>query len=216
MRSSPSEGRRGPLHIRHAAVWIGDDRRCAGCRAASAVVRGVGERGRPGGIDFGNQNASLTANNPGNPEFILFATSSQIDTGAGLDARVAFNLSRDICSRGGVHWTRRRRRSQITSDSEAVPNITLTEDLYTYFIEAAAVVAPSRPPVRPWTRPAVCLRWRRISAAARRRVDARRYGNRVRCRRRREVFLCSGRTDSCAPSVCAPMAGFTCAPAGSN
>ena len=93
-----------------------------------------------GGVDFGSQNANLTANDPGNPDFILFATSSQIDTGAGLDARVTFNLSRTFAIEGAFTWTRQTAETAVTSDSEAVPNITLTQDLSTYFVEAATVV----------------------------------------------------------------------------
>jgi opacity protein-like surface antigen len=93
-----------------------------------------------GGIDFGDRNATLTANDPGNPDFILFKTSSQIDTGAGLDTRVTFNVSRTFGIEGAFTWTRQTAETAITSDAEGVPNITLTEDLSTYFVEAAAVV----------------------------------------------------------------------------
>jgi hypothetical protein len=93
-----------------------------------------------GGIDFGTQNATLTANDPGNPDFILFATSSQIDTGAGLDARVGFNVSRTFGIEGAFTWIRQRAETAITSDAEDIPNTTVTEDLSTYFVEAAAVV----------------------------------------------------------------------------
>jgi opacity protein-like surface antigen len=93
-----------------------------------------------GGIDFGDRNATLTANDPGNPDFILFKTSSQIDTGAGLDARVTFNVSRTFGIEGAFTWTRQTAETAITSDAEGVPAVTLTEDLSTYFVAGAAVV----------------------------------------------------------------------------
>src|SRR5262245_32661980 len=97
-----------------------------------------------GGIDFGTQNAALTANDPGNPDFILFATSSEIDMGSGVDARVTFNASRTFGIEGAFTWTRQKAETRITSDAEGVPNTTLTEDLSTYFVEAAAVVHLNR------------------------------------------------------------------------
>ena len=93
-----------------------------------------------GGVDFGNQNANLTANDPGNPNFILFATSSKIKPGAGLDARATFNLTRTFAIEGAFTWTRQTAETEITSDAEGIPNVTLTEDLSTYFVEGAAVV----------------------------------------------------------------------------
>jgi len=92
-----------------------------------------------GGIDFGNQNAKLTGNEPGNPDFTLFATSSKLDMGAGLDASVTFNVSRAFGIEGTFTWTRETAETTITSDAEGVPNFTITEDLSTYFVEAAAV-----------------------------------------------------------------------------
>jgi opacity protein-like surface antigen len=93
-----------------------------------------------GGVDFGNQNATLTGNDPGNPDFVLFATSSKIKAGAGLDARMTFNVTRTFAIEGAFAWTRQTAETDITSDVEGVPHTTLKEDLSTYFIEAAAVV----------------------------------------------------------------------------
>ena len=93
-----------------------------------------------GGVDFGNRNATLTANDPGNPDFILFATSSKIKPGAGLDARLTFNVTRTFGLEGVVTWTRQTAETAITSDAEGIPNTTVTEDLSTYFVEGAAVL----------------------------------------------------------------------------
>ena len=93
-----------------------------------------------GGVDFGDQNANLTANDPGNPDFILFATSSKIKPGAGLDARVAFNVTRTFAIEGAFTWLRQTAETEIASDAEGIPNVTLTEELSTYFVEGAAVL----------------------------------------------------------------------------
>jgi hypothetical protein len=92
-----------------------------------------------GGVDFGRRTASLTANDPGNPAFALFTTSARIGTGAGIDARATFNLTRTFGVEGAFTWTRQTAEAEITSDVE-IPNTTVSERLSTYFIEAAAVV----------------------------------------------------------------------------
>jgi opacity protein-like surface antigen len=92
-----------------------------------------------GGMDFGTHNATLTGNDPGNPDFILFATSSQLDTGGGLDGRVTFNVSRTIAVEGAFTWTRQTAETKISSDADGAPNTTLTESVSTYLVEAAAV-----------------------------------------------------------------------------
>jgi hypothetical protein len=93
-----------------------------------------------GGVDFGRRTASLTANDPGNPEFALFTTSASIGTGPGIDARATFNVTRTFGVEGVFTWTRQTAEAEITSDVEGIPNTTVSEKLSTYFIEAAAVV----------------------------------------------------------------------------
>jgi opacity protein-like surface antigen len=93
-----------------------------------------------GGIDFGTHNATLTGNDPGNPDLILFATSSQLDSGGGLDGRVTFNISRTFAVEGAFTWTRQTAETKIASDADGAPNATLTESVSTYFVEGAAVL----------------------------------------------------------------------------
>ena len=92
-----------------------------------------------GPIDFGSATASLVANQSAAPESTLFRASSSIGTGAGLDGRVAFNITRALAVEGGFVWTRATLESRITSDVEGVPGVTVAQDLDTYFIEASAV-----------------------------------------------------------------------------
>ena len=92
-----------------------------------------------GPIDFGAATASLVANQSAAPESTLFRASSSIGTGVGLDGRVAFNITSALAVEGGFAWTRATLESRITADVEGVPNVTLAQDLDTYFIEASAV-----------------------------------------------------------------------------
>lgn len=92
-----------------------------------------------GPVDFGSATASLTGNQSAAPESTLFRATSAIGTGLGLDGRLAFNITRALAVEGGFVWTRATLESRITSDVEGVPDVTLAQDLDTYFIEASAV-----------------------------------------------------------------------------
>ena len=90
-------------------------------------------------MDFGSATASLVANQSAAPESTLFRAASSLGTGVGLDGRVAFNITRALAVEGGFVWTRATLESRITSDVEGVPDVTVAQDLDTYFIEASAV-----------------------------------------------------------------------------
>ena len=92
-----------------------------------------------GPIDFGSATAELVANAPSGPPSTLFRASSSLGTGVGVDARLAFNITRAFAVEGGFVWTRATLESDITSDVEGVPNVTVAQDLDTYFVEASAV-----------------------------------------------------------------------------
>ena len=92
-----------------------------------------------GPVDFGSATASLVANQSTAPESTLFRAASTLGTGVGLDGRLAFNITRALAVEGGFVWTRATLESRITSDVESVPNVTVAQELDTYFIEASAV-----------------------------------------------------------------------------
>jgi hypothetical protein len=100
---------------------------------ASVGVIGVGP------IDFGATTADLVGNSPSGPPSVLFRASSSIGAGVGVDARLAFNITRALAVEGGFVWTGATLESAITSDVEGVPNVTVAQDLDTYFFEASAV-----------------------------------------------------------------------------
>ena len=92
-----------------------------------------------GPVDFGTATASLIANQSAAPESTLFRADSRVGAGLGLDGRLAFNITRALAVEGGFVWTRATLESRITSDVEGVPDVTLAQELDTYFIEASAV-----------------------------------------------------------------------------
>lgn len=92
-----------------------------------------------GPVDFGTSRATLIANQAGAPEVTFFNAATDIGTGTGFDGRLAFNITRALAVEGGLVWTRATLESRITSDVEGIPDVTLTQDLDTYFVEASAV-----------------------------------------------------------------------------
>jgi hypothetical protein len=92
-----------------------------------------------GGVDFGSATASLIANQSSAPDSTLFRAASDLGTGIGLDGRVAFNITRALAVEGAFVWTRATLESKITSDVESIPDVTVAQDLDTYFVEASAV-----------------------------------------------------------------------------
>jgi hypothetical protein len=89
-----------------------------------------------GPMDFGT---TLIANQSGAPEVTFFNAATEIGTGTGFDGRLAFNITRSLAVEGGLVWTRATLESRITSDVEGIPDVTLAQDLDTYFVEASAV-----------------------------------------------------------------------------
>jgi hypothetical protein len=92
-----------------------------------------------GPVDFGSVRATLTGNQTAAPDVTYFNAASETGTGTGVDGRVAFNITRSLAVEGGFVWTRSTLESRITSDIEGVPNVTLTQELDTYFVEGSAV-----------------------------------------------------------------------------
>lgn len=90
-------------------------------------------------VDFGAATAALVGNEASGPESTLFNTSTRLGAARGLDGRVAFSLTRALAVEGGFVWTRATLSSRITSDVEGIPDVTATQELDTYFIEASAV-----------------------------------------------------------------------------
>ena len=92
-----------------------------------------------GPVDYGSSVASLIGNQSSGPESTLFRARTSMGAGVGLDGRLAFNVTRSLAVEAGVVWTRATLEAEITSDVEDIPNVTLSQQFDTYFVEGSAV-----------------------------------------------------------------------------
>ena len=97
-----------------------------------------------GGAQLGSQNGTLTANDPGAPDYTLFRTSTSIDAGTGVEARIGVALTRALSVEGAANWTRQEATTTITGDAEGAPSTAATATLDTYQFEGAAVFHVTR------------------------------------------------------------------------
>ena len=93
-----------------------------------------------GGIDFGTQKATLTGNDPGNPDFTLFSTTTTLGTGVGPEARLGIGLTRALSVEAVFSWARQTLDARITGDAETAPDTTATLPLSTISIGGDALV----------------------------------------------------------------------------
>jgi hypothetical protein len=93
-----------------------------------------------GGVDFGTRKATLTGNDPGNPDFTLFSTTTTLGSGVGPEARLGIALTRALSVEGAFSWARQTLETRITGDAENAPNTTATQPLSTMSIGGDAVV----------------------------------------------------------------------------
>ena len=84
-----------------------------------------------GGIDFGTQKATLTGNDPGNPDFTLFSTTTTLGAGVGPEARLGIALTRALSVEVAFSWARQTLEARITGDAENAPNMTATQPMST-------------------------------------------------------------------------------------
>ena len=93
-----------------------------------------------GGVDFGTQKATLTGNDPGNPDFTLFSTTTTLGAGVGPEARLGITLTRALSLEGAFSWVSQTLDAQITGDAESAPDTTATQALSMMSIGGDAVV----------------------------------------------------------------------------
>jgi hypothetical protein len=93
-----------------------------------------------GGADFGKRAATLTANDPGAPDYVLFSADTSIGAGAGFEGRLSFDLTRTLALEGAVSWVRQTAVTRVTGDVEGGPDLTASQRLDTYQFEGAALV----------------------------------------------------------------------------
>jgi hypothetical protein len=113
---------------------------------ASAAAQAAGRAGSfevtIGGIwtsptSFERDEATETRNQAGAPPFTLFAASSEIDSGFGMEARLGYYLTPRIAIEGGGSIVWQQISTRITSDAEDIPDATAVEDLKEFIIDGA-------------------------------------------------------------------------------
>lgn len=93
-----------------------------------------------GGTDFGAKTGSLTANDPGDPDFALFKTSTSLGHGAGAEGHLGVNFTRVVAIEGAFSWMRQTAATRVTGDAEGIPDVTVTQTVSAYTVEGAVVV----------------------------------------------------------------------------
>jgi hypothetical protein len=89
-----------------------------------------------GGAELGSTQADLRANNLSPTPYRLFAAETDAVAAPGLDGRVAYWLTRSLALEGGFVRVRPELRTRITADVEAAGDLTATERIDQYFIDA--------------------------------------------------------------------------------
>ena len=93
-----------------------------------------------GGFDLGSGDAELTRNpTTGTGPFDLFASSTSLGSGYGLQGRVAGYLSSRLALEGGARFTRPRLKIDLSGDFESASNQTAEETLTQYVIDGSVL-----------------------------------------------------------------------------
>jgi hypothetical protein len=90
------------------------------------------------GSSLGRDDATETRNPAGGP-FTLFVGSTEVGSGAGAEARLAFYLTPRLAIEAGGFFAHQQVSTRLTSDAEGIPDVTAVEDLTEYVIDGAVV-----------------------------------------------------------------------------
>ena len=88
-------------------------------------------------VSMGAADATETA--PNGTRFRLFSSESSLASAVGLEGRIGVRLTTALQLEGSVSHTTPRWRIRIRSDAEGIPDVTLTETVNQWTIEAALV-----------------------------------------------------------------------------
>jgi hypothetical protein len=91
------------------------------------------------GYQIGQRTADLRRNGAGTDPLPLFRTESAFDAAAGVEARVAFALTRAFSVEGGGTFSRPTLGVRITQDSEGAPDTRATESISQYTVEVSGL-----------------------------------------------------------------------------
>jgi hypothetical protein len=95
-----------------------------------------------GPVSMGAADATETA--PNGTRFRLFSSESSLASAIGLEGRIGVRLTTMLQLEGSAWHAAPIRRTQIRSDAEGIPDITLTETVNQWTIEAALVAHLAR------------------------------------------------------------------------
>ncbi|HXH07827.1 MAG TPA: hypothetical protein VNI83_14680 [Vicinamibacterales bacterium] len=93
-----------------------------------------------GGYELGTREATLVRNQPGGGSFTLFRTDSRVETAAGAELRVAYQLTRALAAEAGLTWIRPALRIRTSGDAENAPAVTARDRFSQYTIEGSIVL----------------------------------------------------------------------------
>jgi hypothetical protein len=85
--------------------------------------------------------ADATETTPNGPPFRLFSSESSFASAIGLEGRIGVRVGRGLQVEGSATYGTPTLRTRIRSDAEGIPDITLTETVNRWTIEAALVAS---------------------------------------------------------------------------
>jgi hypothetical protein len=98
-----------------------------------------------GGFDLGRQTAELTRNGDESAgPLALFTTDSEVDSIAGLRARLGYYLSPDVAIEGGLLYSRPVLSIRLADDFEDAPALTAEETIEQFLVDGAVVYYMNR------------------------------------------------------------------------
>jgi hypothetical protein len=113
--------------------------------------------GRPGSVQLsaavfwlapaalGASDANLTTNNSSGSGYRLFTASGTLANALGLEARVAFQISRMFAVEGGLTYSRPEISLTVTNDAEGAAGFTASgETISQFFVDASLLVYPMK------------------------------------------------------------------------
>jgi hypothetical protein len=144
--AQPNAARWCVVALSVVAVWGGAP---TSANAQAYITQDVPHRGSlelSGGVtwspgyDLGSASAELTRNpGSGTGPFVLFQTSSRIESAPGLQGRFGVYLAPTVSVEGGALFSRPDLSARLTGDAESAPDVTATENL-TRFVGEGSVL----------------------------------------------------------------------------
>ncbi len=94
-----------------------------------------------GGYDLTGASANLVRNQSGGGDFAIFNTDTRAESAPGFEVRAGWRLTPRFTVEGGLVVGRPRLASRLSGDVEGAPDVTISEDLSQYIIDASVTAA---------------------------------------------------------------------------